>query len=58
MGDVLSLIEKAEAGFDEQKARELEQKLRRQEFTLDDFREQLQQMRKIGSLEELSLIHI
>lgn len=53
MGDVLSLIEKAEAGFDEQKARELEQKLRRQEFTLDDFREQLQQMRKIGSLEEI-----
>ena len=53
MGDVLSLIEKAEAGFDEQKARELEQKLRRQEFTLDDFRDQLQQMRKIGSLEEI-----
>ncbi len=53
MGDVLSLIEKAEAGFDEKKAKELEQKLRRQEFTLDDFREQLQQMRKIGSLEEI-----
>lgn len=52
MGDVLSLIEKAEAGFDEQKAREMEQKLRRQEFTLDDFQEQLQQMRKIGSMEE------
>ncbi len=53
MGDVLSLIEKAEAGFDEQKARELEQKMRRQEFTLDDYREQLQQMRKIGSFEEI-----
>ncbi|HOJ83647.1 MAG TPA: signal recognition particle protein [Bacillota bacterium] len=53
MGDVLTLIEKAEAGFDQQKARELEKKLRRQEFTLDDFREQLQQMRKIGSLEEI-----
>lgn len=53
MGDVLSLIEKAEAGFDEKKARELERKLRRQEFTLDDFMEQMQQMRKIGSVEEI-----
>ena len=53
MGDVLSLIEKAEAGFDEQKARDLEKKLLRQEFTLDDFREQLQQMGKIGSVEEI-----
>ncbi|NLA26996.1 MAG: signal recognition particle protein [Firmicutes bacterium] len=53
MGDVLSLIEKAEASFDEQKARDLEKKLLRQEFTLDDFREQLQQMGKIGSVEEI-----
>lgn len=53
MGDLLTLIEKAEAGFDEQKARKLEQKLRRQEFTLDDFREQLQQFRQIGSMEEI-----
>ncbi|MEW5785401.1 MAG: signal recognition particle protein, partial [Bacillota bacterium] len=42
LGDVLSLIEKAEATIDQDKAREMEQKLRRQEFTLDDFRDQLQ----------------
>ncbi|NMD32857.1 MAG: signal recognition particle protein [Firmicutes bacterium] len=53
MGDLLTLIEKAEAGFDQQKARKLEQKLRRQEFTLDDFREQLQQIQQIGSMEEI-----
>ena len=53
MGDLLTLIEKAEAGFDEQKARELEQKLRRRQFTLDDFREQLQQFTQLGSMEEI-----
>lgn len=53
MGDLLTLIEKAEAGFDQQKAKKLEQKLRRQEFNLDDFREQLQQIRQIGSMEEI-----
>ena len=42
MGDVLSLIEKAEAQFDEDEAKELERKLRRNEFTLEDFLEQLQ----------------
>lgn len=53
MGDLLTLIEKAEAGFDQQKAQKLEQKLRRQELTLDDFREQMQQIRQIGSLEDI-----
>jgi signal recognition particle subunit SRP54 len=53
MGDVLSLIEKAEASVDQAKARELEQKLRKQQFTLDDFREQLGQLRNMGSLDEI-----
>jgi len=53
MGDVLSLIEKAEAAIDEKKARELEEKLRKDSFTLEDFRDQLQQVRKMGSLEQL-----
>jgi signal recognition particle subunit SRP54 len=53
MGDVLSLIEKAEASVDQAKARELEQKLRKQQFTLDDFRDQLGQLRNMGSLEEI-----
>ena len=53
MGDVLSLIEKAEASVDHAKARELEQKLRKQQFTLDDFREQLGQLRNMGSLDEI-----
>lgn len=53
MGDVLSLIEKAEAAFDEQKARELTEKMRRDEFTLEDFREQLAQVKKMGPLDQL-----
>lgn len=53
MGDVLSLIEKAEAAFDQEKAKEMEEKLRRQEFTLDDFREQLVQIKSMGSLEDI-----
>jgi signal recognition particle subunit SRP54 len=53
MGDILSLIEKAEAAIDEKKARELEEKLRKDAFTLEDFRDQLQQIRKMGSLEQL-----
>ena len=53
MGDVLSLIEKAEATLDQKKAEELERKLRRDEFTLEDFREQLRQVRKMGPLESL-----
>ena len=53
MGDMLSLIEKAEHSFDEEKAVELEAKLRKNAFTLEDFRDQLKMMRKLGNLEEL-----
>jgi signal recognition particle subunit SRP54 len=50
MGDVMSLIEKAEREFDEDDARDLERKLRRNEFGLDDFLEQLKTIRKMGPL--------
>jgi signal recognition particle subunit SRP54 len=53
MGDVLSLIEKAEEQFDEKEARKLEQKLKKSEFDLEDFRTQLKQMKKLGSLEDI-----
>ncbi len=53
MGDVLTLIEKAEVAIDAQKAKELERKLRRDSFTLIDFRDQIQQVRKMGSLESV-----
>lgn len=53
MGDMLSLIEKAEQAFDEKKAMELTGKLRRNEFTLDDFLEQFEQVKNMGSLDEL-----
>jgi signal recognition particle subunit SRP54 len=53
MGDVLSLVEKAEAAFDEKKAKELAKKMAKQAFTLDDFRDQLQQLKKMGSLDSL-----
>lgn len=53
MGDVLTLIEKAQANVDEQKAKELEQKMRTATFTLDDFLDQLGQVRKLGPLDEL-----
>lgn len=53
MGDMLSLIEKAQANVDEEKAKELEQKLRTMNFTFDDFLDQLSQVRKMGPLDEL-----
>ncbi|WP_028582904.1 signal recognition particle protein [Desulfogranum mediterraneum] len=53
MGDVLSLIEKAEAVVDEKKAKKLAQKLQKNEFTLEDFLEQIQQIKKMGNLEQL-----
>lgn len=53
MGDMLSLIEKAEQAFDEKKALELTNKIRKDEFTLDDFLEQFEQVKNMGSLEEL-----
>ncbi|WP_406846154.1 signal recognition particle protein [Bacillus safensis] len=53
MGDVLTLIEKAQANVDQDKAKELEQKMRTMSFTLDDFLEQLGQVRNMGPLDEL-----
>lgn len=53
MGDVLTLIEKAQANVDEEKAKELEKKMRTASFTLDDFLEQLGQVRNMGPLEDL-----
>ncbi|HUN62031.1 MAG TPA: signal recognition particle protein [Candidatus Sulfotelmatobacter sp.] len=53
MGDILSLIERAESAFDKKAALELERKLRKEEFTLEDFRDQLRQIRKMGPLEQL-----
>jgi signal recognition particle subunit SRP54 len=53
MGDVLSLIERAEDSLDAQKAAEMEAKLRRAEFTFEDFLEQLKQVRKMGSLSSI-----
>jgi signal recognition particle subunit SRP54 len=53
MGDVLSLIEKAEAAVDEKRAVEMEKKLRQGKFDFEDFLEQMQQMRKLGPLEQL-----
>ncbi|GAB4236657.1 MAG: signal recognition particle protein [Acidobacteriota bacterium] len=53
MGDVLGLIEKAEETADREEAERLLKKLRRNEFTLEDFRSQLQQLRKMGPLEQV-----
>ncbi len=53
MGDVLSLIEKAEQAFDEKKAAELEKKLREQKFTLSDYLEQFDQLQNMGPLDQL-----
>ena len=53
MGDVLSLIEKAEQAYDEKKAQELEKKLRESTFTLDDYLDQFSQIKNMGSLDQL-----
>ena len=53
MGDVLSLIEQAEQMYDEKEARELEKKIRQQTFTLDDFLQQLRQIKKMGGIGKL-----
>lgn len=53
MGDVLSLIERAETAFDEAQAVEMEKKLRKGDFDLEDFLDQLRQVRKMGPLDEL-----
>ena len=53
MGDVMTLIEKAESAYDQQQAAELERKLRKQEFGLDDFLDQMRQIRRLGPLQSL-----
>jgi len=53
MGDILSLVEKAQTVVDEKQARELERRIRKNEFTLEDFREQLLQIKKMGSLQDI-----
>ncbi len=53
MGDMLSLIEKAERSFDAKKAQDMEQKLKKNKFTLQDFYDQLVQLKSMGSMEEL-----
>jgi signal recognition particle subunit SRP54 len=53
MGDILSLIERAEEAISVEKAKELEKKLREESFTLEDFKEQLQQVRNMGSLDQI-----
>ena len=53
MGDVLSLIEKAEQAFDEKQAAELEKKIRQSTFTLDDYLDQFKQIKKMGNLDQL-----
>lgn len=53
MGDIVSLVEKAQQSFDQEKAVELGQKLRKAQFTFEDFLEQLQQLRKMGPLSQV-----
>ena len=53
MGDVLTLIDKAQQAFDEKQAEELERKIRQQSFTLDDYLEQMKQMKKLGSFSDI-----
>jgi signal recognition particle subunit SRP54 len=53
MGDMLSLIEKAQANIDAEKAKDLEKKMRTASFTFDDFLEQMEQVRKLGPLDQL-----
>src|SRR5260370_36463213 len=53
MGDILSLTERAASAFGKKSAMELERKLRKEEFTLEDFRDQLKQIRKMGPLDQL-----
>ena len=53
MGDVLTLVEKAQSAFDEKEARKLEKKLKKSQFDLEDFQVQLRQMKKLGSLDQI-----
>jgi len=53
MGDIVTLVEKAQEQFDEQKAKKLEEKLRKSQFTFEDFLDQLHEIRKMGSLQQI-----
>jgi signal recognition particle subunit SRP54 len=53
MGDITSLVEKAQAQFDEEQARKLEKKIRKNQFDFEDFRQQLEQIKKMGNLKDL-----
>jgi signal recognition particle subunit SRP54 len=54
MGDIVSLVEKAQAQFDEKQAKELEEKLRKNKFDFDDFMKQIQQIKKMGNIKDLA----
>ena len=53
MGDITTLVEKAQLQYDEEKARKLEKKIRKNQFDFEDFMEQLQQIKKMGNLKDL-----
>ncbi|HOH58221.1 MAG TPA: signal recognition particle protein [Smithellaceae bacterium] len=53
MGDILSLVEKAQAAIDEKTARQMQESLRKSDFTLEDFRNQLKQIKKMGPLKDM-----
>jgi len=53
MGDVMSLVEKAEQNFDQEEQEKLQKKLKSNAFTLEDFRDQLKHVQKMGSMEQL-----
>ncbi len=53
MGDIITLVEKAQKQVDEEKAKKLEEKLKKNQFTLEDFRDQIREIRKMGPLKEL-----
>jgi signal recognition particle subunit SRP54 len=53
MGDISTLVEKAQAGFDEEQSRKLEKKIRKNQFDFEDFRTQLDQIRKMGNIKDL-----
>ena len=53
MGDITTLVEKAQAQFDEEQARKLEKKIRKNQFDFEDFKQQLEQIKKMGNLKDL-----
>ena len=53
MGDITSLVEKAQGQFDEEQARKLEKKIRKNQFDFEDFKQQLDQIRKMGNIKDL-----